>query len=203
MAAQTTLMSTKTKSIIARDLGIHPFDKKIYTVKAGVTTMVPGMIVTTYGETGSDIDIHADGDEWITGIVLKRKTRKISADGAVEDDIDTAFAAGDEVWVLHVPGGRAHVWMWITGLTTGDGTVRAGAPVYMVDINSPAITATNLTVGAAMCLVAGLAHYALTEAAPNTTTRTVPFQQIGRCLEDTVVADDAAAEVGVLVKVAF
>ena len=203
MAAQTTLMSTACLEIIARDLGLHPFDFKYYTVKAGVTDMVPGMIVTTYGETGSDIDIHQDGDEWITGIVIKRKTRKISADGAVSDTIDTAFAAGDEVEVLHRTGGRAHVYMWITGLTTGDGTVRAGAEVFMVDINSPALASTNITVGSGMCLIAGLDPYALTEAAPNTTTRTIPFVTIGLALEDTVVADDAGAEVGVIVKVAF
>ena len=195
--AQSPLMSTVTQEILARNLGLHLFDRKIYTVKTGVTTMVPGQIVTTFGETGSDIDIFTDGDEYATGVVLKRTTRKISADGSVEDGIDTAFAAGDEVEVLHFgTGGRGHVYMWLTGnpVSASRGTLRAGAEVFLMDSTNAAYTSTNPTLGAGLALV---------KSTTDINASIHPLVKIGTLMEDAVIADSTSAVAGVLAKVAI
>ena len=187
------VMSDNCTEIIALDLGIHPTQIKTFTVKTGVTTMKPGMIVTTFGETGESIDIFADGDEYAIGIVLRRLTRKISADGAVEDTIDTAFAAGDRVEVL-LFGSPAVVRMWLTGLDTAAarGTLRQGCPVYLLDLTAAAVASSNPTVGSAFALVLGSLDL---NAAIH------PLIQIGWLMEDATIADSTAAVAGVIAKV--
>lgn len=194
------LMSTRTQEILARDLGLFPSDYGVYTVKSGLTTLKPGMIVTTFGETGSDIDIYADGDEYATGVVQKRSTRRISAGGDISDDVDDTFAAGDEVIVIHWTGGRAHAYVWLTGLdaTTNDegtGLARRGAPVYLPTDDPTALSLTNATVGALMAFGAALAVTIIGV--------TRPLWQVGVLLEDATIVDSASAVQGILAKVAI
>lgn len=192
------VMSDFTQEILARDLGIHDFDKKDYTVKSGVSTMKPGMFVTTFGETGTDIDILTKEDEYCTGIVLYRKTRKISADGAVEDDIDTAFAAADEVKVLHLTGGRAHVWCWLTGAETAAavGLLRRGAEVFIIQEDGSVLDIDNATVGSALCYIKGTLSMI-------TITANQALVRIGTLVEDVTIADSTSAAEGRIAKVAI
>lgn len=194
MAANTPLMSTKTHEIIARDLGLMPSDYGIYIVKSGLVTLVPGMIVTTFGESGSDIDIFTDGDEYATGIVIKRTTRRISAGGDIDDDIDTAFAAGDEIEVLHWTGGRAIVYMWLTGspVSAARGTMRRGAAVWLMDSTNALFTSTNPTIGAAFAAVLGSIDMNASIHA---------LVQIGILLMDATILDSTSSVAGILAKV--
>jgi len=197
------VMSTRTSgaigSILARDLGLMPSDYGTYRVKAGLATMKPGMFVTTFGETGEHIDILADADEYCTGIVLSRLDRAYSTDGSIIDTIDTVFAAEDEVRVLHLTGGRAIVWAWLTGLDItandeGTGLARRGAPVYVPDATSTAASATNRTPGAGMTFGANVAIDYMTGM-------TLPYIKIGTLVQDATILDSAATPVGIIVKV--
>lgn len=192
-------MSTYTDEIQARDLGITRFDYGTHTVKTGVTTMKPGMLVTTFGETGADIDILATDDKYCTGIVLRRKTRAFSADGSVQDTVDTAFAAEVEVVVQYLTGGRGHMWMWLSGLdatTTDEGTglARRGSPVF-IPSTSGNLAATNSTVGSGITFGANFAE--------DLETMTYPLIQIGTLLQDVTIVDSASAVQGKIAKVSI
>lgn len=189
-------ISDRAQEIIARDLGLNSFDFGYFKVTSGVSDMKAGMIVTTFGEAGDEIDIFADGDEYAIGIVTKRKNRKISADGAIEDTIDSEFAAGDEVEVLYFTGGRAHVYMWLTGFDTAAarGTLRRGAAVKLQDFTSGTIASGNITLGSAMAFVLGTLD--LNAAIHALVT-------IGVLLEDAIIADSTSNPFGIVVKVAI
>ena len=186
----------RANEVIARDLGLTSFDFGYFIVKAGMTTMKPGMIITTFGEAAGEIDVFVDGDEYATGIVTKTKNRRISVDGTIDDGINTTFAAGDEVEVLYWTGGRAHVYMRLTGFDTAAarGTLHRGAAVYLQDFTSAAIASGNITLGSAMALVLGTLD--LNAAIHALVT-------IGMLLEDATILDSTAAVVGITVKVAI
>lgn len=195
--AQDPLMSTKAFEIIARDLGLQPSDYGIYTIASGITTLYPGMLVTTFGQADGEVKVLAVDDDWVTGIVLKRNTRKISADGAVSDNIDTVLTAGDEIMVLHKTGGRAYVWLWLMGLTSGDGngTIRRGAPLYI-----PSFSATATVVPATLTLGAGYAG--LIDGLDLLTGATKWLSQIGIVIEEVAVPVESTTT-GVIAKVSW
>lgn len=195
--AQDPLMSTKAKEIVARDLGLMPPDYGIYTIASGITTLYPGMLVTTFGQADGEVKVLAVDDDWVTGIVLKRNTRKYSSDGAIEDTVDTVLTAGDEIQVLHQTGGRAQVYLWLMGLTSGDGngTIRRGAPMYI-----PSFSATATVVPATLTLGAGYAG--LIDGLDLLTGATKWLSQIGIVIEEVAVPVESTTT-GVIAKVSW
>lgn len=193
--AQDPLMSTVAQEVLARDMGIHPNDYGTYIVASGITTLVPGMLVTTFGQADGEVKLLTVEDDWVTGVVIKRSTRKISADGAISDDVDTVIAAGDEIIVLHRTWGRAMVYIWLMGLTSGDGNgkLREGAPVYI-----PSFTATATVVPATLTLAA--AYAGLIDGLDILTGATTVLSQIAILMEETDVPVQSTTT-GVIAKV--
>lgn len=192
-------MSDFTQEILALDLGIQPYEQRVHTVGSNASTnMKPGMWVTNFGETGKDIDILTKEDEYALGVVLRRKNRKISADGAVEDDVDTAFAVSDEVIVQYMTGGRAWVWTWLTGLETAAARalMRRGAEVFILQEDGSVLDADNATLGAGLCFVKGSLNLA-------TVTGNQHLVKIGTLVNDVTIADSTSAAEGRIAKVSI
>lgn len=175
-------IGTKAEEVIARDFGIKPFMKGTYTVKNGVSNMKAGMIVTTFGESNRDVDIYADGDDWATGVVLGQRSRLYASDGAISGgDVDDSLIAETEVTVLHFGYNVAHIYMFLSEMVTakGDGAIKKGNEVYLMNITATALDATAYVGGNAMSILEG--------ALDMFTGLTKPYKKIGVLQEDVTI----------------
>lgn len=183
MADETMLATAGHQSIIRGGRPIRDSDLLIRTLAVGSATAKVGMAMTGAGETHPGIDIHADGDTSILGLLLGPVIRPSDT-----WTIDTALADDQEVYILKPCGGQVLVACWITGLTTGDGAIKAGENIYFVDTTGAPVIA-NATPGG---LMAVLSSVAVVDDAG------FAFYPVGTASEDFTVADSGGAAVGTI-----
>ena len=128
MADETMLATAGYHSIIRGGRPIRDSDLLIRTLSVGANTAKVGMAMTGAGETHPAVDIQADGDTSIVGLLLAPVIRPSDT-----WTIDDALVDGTEVIILKPCGGQVLVACWLTGLTTGDGAVLAGENVYFTN----------------------------------------------------------------------